>query len=57
MSCANFGKLRFRTEEEQQLWSESSRLLTNCIIYYNMTILSRVLAHKEAAGDLADVVE
>jgi TnpA family transposase len=52
VSYANFGKLRFRTEEEQQLWSECSRLLTNCIIYYNMTILSRVLAHKEATGDL-----
>ena len=52
VSYANFGKLRFKTEEEQQLWSECSRLLTNCIIYYNMTILSRVLAHKEATGDL-----
>ena len=30
---ANFGKLRFKTEEEQVLWSECSRLITNCIIY------------------------
>jgi Tn3 transposase DDE domain len=33
------------------LWSECSRLISNCIIYYNAMILSRLLAHKEAAGD------
>jgi hypothetical protein len=26
-------------------------LVTNCIIYYNATILSNLLAHKEGAGD------
>jgi TnpA family transposase len=51
VSYANFGKLRFKTEEDQQLWSESSRLISNCIIYYNTMILSRLLAKKEAAGD------
>src|SRR5262249_5606164 len=55
VSYANFGKLRFKNEAEQQLWSECSRLITNCIIYYNMTILSRLLAYKEAAGDSAGV--
>ena len=33
VSYANFGKLRFRTEYEQLLLSECSRLITNCIIY------------------------
>jgi TnpA family transposase len=51
VSYANFGKLRFKTEQEQQIWNECSRLLTNCIIYYNATILSNVLAHKEKSGD------
>lgn len=51
VSYANFGKLRFRTEYEQQLWGECSRLLTNGIIYYNMTILSHLWAHKESSGD------
>ena len=46
-----FGKLRFRTEYEQLLWSECSRLIANCIIYYNATILSHLLAHKENTGD------
>jgi len=50
VSYANFGKLRFRTEYEQLLWSECSRLIANCIIYYNATILSHLLAHKENTG-------
>jgi hypothetical protein len=45
------GKLRVKTEYEQQLWEACSRLVTNCIIYYNATILSHLLAHKEALGD------
>lgn len=40
VSHANFGKLRFKTEQEQQIWGECARLLTNCIIYYNSSILS-----------------
>jgi hypothetical protein len=53
VSYANFGKLRFRSEDDQQLWHECSRLITNCIIFYNTTILSRVLAHKATTGDAA----
>ena len=30
-------------------------MLTNCIIYYNASILSRLLTSKEAAGDTAGV--
>jgi Tn3 transposase DDE domain len=30
---------------------ECSRLITNCIVFYNVTILSQLLAHKESAGD------
>ena len=51
VSHANFGKLRFKTEEEQQLWNECSRLVTNCIIYYNASILSSLLKYKERIGD------
>ncbi|CAA9372216.1 MAG: Transposase, partial [uncultured Chloroflexia bacterium] len=40
VSYANFGKLRFLNEDDQQLWHECSRLITNCIIFYNTTILS-----------------
>jgi hypothetical protein len=34
-SYANFGKLRFKSEQEQHIWEECGRLLANCIIYYN----------------------
>jgi TnpA family transposase len=51
VSYANFGTLRFKTESEQLIWSECSRLITNCIIYYNAALLSRLLEIKEAAGE------
>ena len=53
VSYANFGKLRFRSEDDQVLWHACSRLVTNCVIFYNTTILSRVVAHREATGDRA----
>ena len=56
VSYANFGKLRFKTEYEQHLWGECSRLLTNCIIAYNATILSQLRAHKERSGDAPGAV-
>lgn len=51
VAFANFGKLRFKTEYEQQIWQECSRLITNCIIYYNATILSNLLAYKQNIND------
>jgi hypothetical protein len=55
VSYANFGKLRFKTEHEQQIWNECSRLITNCIIYYNATILSDLLQLKEREGNTRQV--
>jgi TnpA family transposase len=51
ISHAGGGKLRFKTEYEQELWSECSRLIANCIIFYNASILSRLLEHQEHTGD------
>ena len=45
---ANFGKFRVKTELEQQIWSECTRLIANSIIFYNAFILSKLLEHKEA---------
>ena len=39
-----------KTELEQQIWSESTRLITNAIIFYNAYILSKLLKKKEANG-------
>ena len=51
VSYAHFGQLRFKTEYEQQIWNECSRLIANCIIYFNATILSNLLEHKKSKGD------
>lgn len=51
ISFANFGKLRFKTENDQKIWGECARLIANCIIYYNATILSNLLIYKEKTGD------
>ncbi len=48
---AKFGTLRFKPESEQLFWSDCSRLITNCIIYYNATLLSRLLEITETAGE------
>ena len=47
----NSGKFRVKTEDEQQLWNECSRLITNAIIYYNTVLFSRVYEQKLAVGD------
>ena len=51
VAYANFSKLRFRTPYEQNLWQECSRLITNCIIAYNATILSNLLLHHQRTGN------
>jgi TnpA family transposase len=51
VAYVNGGKFRVKTEAEQQLWNECSRLITNAIIYYNTLLLSRVYEQKQAAGD------
>jgi len=50
-SFANFGRLRFKTEGEQQIWNECGRLIANCVIFYNAMILSNVLRYQVERGD------
>jgi hypothetical protein len=50
-SYVNSGKFRVKTEAEQQIWNECSRLIANAIIYYNTLLLSRVYEQKLAADD------
>ena len=57
VSYANFGKLRFKTEGEQQIWNECGRLVANCVIFYNATILSNVLHYQTERGDSSAAVE
>ena len=51
IAYVNAGKFRVKTEAEQQIWNECARLIANAVIYYNTALLSRVYAHKRAAGD------
>ncbi len=44
-----------KTESEQQIWNECSRLIANAVIYYNTALLSRIYAQKQAAGDVAAI--
>ena len=55
VSFANFGKLRFKNEYEQNIWNEAARLLTNCILFYNLTILSELLKEKEKNNLLEEI--
>ncbi|MBZ9626313.1 Tn3 family transposase [Clostridium sp. FP2] len=57
ISYANFGKLRFKTEQDQNIWGECGRLLANCIIYYNASILSNMLAYRDISGKDSDVLK
>ena len=56
---ANHGKFRVKTEHEQQIWSDCSRLITNAIIFYNAFILSKLLTHliDRQQDDLADMIK
>jgi hypothetical protein len=56
---AHSGKFRVKTELEQQVWSECSRLISNAIIFYNAFVLSELMTRFEIAGRLkeADLVK
>jgi TnpA family transposase len=52
---AHQGKLRVKTELEQNIWNECARFITNNIIYYQGCILSALLAQKEQEGKQEEV--
>ena len=47
ISHENSGKFRVKTEAEQNIWSECSRLVANAIIFYNTHLLSKLLEKME----------
>ena len=51
MAYVNSGKFRVKTEAEQHIWNECSRLIANAIIFYNTALLSKVYGQKRKAGD------
>ena len=51
VAYAYSGRLRVKMDLEQNIWSECSRLLANCVIYYNACILSEQLKRNEFRGN------
>jgi len=47
IAYAHSGKFRVKTELEQQMWNECSRIIANCILFYNAYILSRLFEKKK----------
>lgn len=47
----NLGKFRVKTDVEQQVWSECTRLIANTIILYNGIILSGLIENAEKTKD------
>lgn len=51
IASVNGNRFRGSSDYEISLWNECARLLTNAIIYFNSTILTRLLDYFEATGD------
>ena len=51
ITFANGGRFRVKTEAEQQLWNECTRLIANAIIYYNTVLISRVYEQRLTVYD------
>jgi len=52
IAYVNSGKFRVRTEEQQQIWNDCSRLIANAIVFYNTSLISKIYDQKLVAGDL-----
>lgn len=44
IAYAHGGRFRVRSQHEQELWNECTRLIANAVVYYNSVILSEVLS-------------
>jgi len=51
ISNVNGDRFRGNSDEEIQLWNECARLVANAIIYFNSSVLSRLLDSFERQGD------
>ena len=57
LSSESHRKLRFKTEYEQEIWNECARLISNGVIFYNATILSRLWEYRKSIGDYEGAAE
>ena len=56
VAIANGGKFRGNTEREIEIWNDCSRLIANCIIFYNAYLLSYFLGLNKN-NDVAQLVK
>ncbi|MES2730110.1 MAG: Tn3 family transposase [Bacteroidota bacterium] len=54
---ANGGKFRVKSQVEQLVWSECTRLISLCIIYYNSYALSRIVERKNEQQENTEAVK
>ena len=47
IAYAHGGRFRVRTQHEQEVWNECTRLIANAVVYYNSEILSELLSTLE----------
>ena len=47
IAYAHGGRFRVRSQHEQELWNECTRLIANAVVYYNSEILSELLMRLE----------
>ncbi len=45
------GKFRGKNDKEIELWNECARLMANCMIYYNATLLNALLTKLQKEGN------
>lgn len=57
LTPANAGKLRYVSDEAQELWNECSRLLINAILSYPMIMLSEAVTRREQRGDMTGAAQ
>jgi TnpA family transposase len=53
----NGGKFRVKSQVEQLVWSECTRLISLCIIYYNSYTLSRIVEQKNKQQEDTEAVK
>jgi hypothetical protein len=53
LDYAHGGRFRARSQHEQEVWNEGSRLVGNAVVYINALMLSEALAELASRSELA----
>lgn len=53
---AHGGGFKVKTELEQQIWDECSRLIASCVVYFNCFLLSNIISEKEKTCNNDEII-